>query len=116
MRRACHSLKLSRASSISKPESTACSGSSPLRTGAPKKAIKPSPMYLSTIPPWSKTIFTIFSKYTFRVSTTSLGSSDSEMPVKLRTSENSRTRGVSLPGASMDSGLAMYWSRTCRGT
>ena len=35
---------------MSKPACTACQASSVMRTGAPKKAMMQSPMYLSTMP------------------------------------------------------------------
>ncbi len=49
---------------------TARSASSGFVKGAPKRAIIASPMYLSSVPPYSNTISVIFVKYSFRNSAT----------------------------------------------
>ena len=67
---------------ISRAVRTALSASSSFSIGAPKTAMSPSPIYLSRVPPWLKTISVIREKYRFKIILISRGGIVSERRVK----------------------------------
>lgn len=65
--------------------------------GAPQNAITASPMNLSSVPPWRKTVAAIRSRYSFSISTTLSAGSASEMEVKPRMSLKSSVTVARAP-------------------
>ena len=84
-------------------------GGSALAVGAPKIAIKPSPIYLSRVPPCSNIISVITEKYRFSRFTIFSGFAFSDREVKPRISANNTVTCWFTPPSRNEFGL----SRSC---
>ena len=89
---------------ISMAAITALRASSTVTVGAPKRAINPSPIYLSSVPPCLKMMSDMPEKYRFSNCTTLSGGACSDSRVNPRMSANSTVIVWLTPPSLKDSG------------